>query len=42
MFMIRPHISNNENCFAVCKIEIVLGKEISSKHVEMSSSFFPH
>ena len=44
--LIRPHIERPRligiNSSVVRKIEIVLGKKISSKHVKTSSGFFPH
>ena len=44
MSLIRPHIEQRSligiNSFVVRKIEIVLGKKISSKHVKTSSDFF--
>ena len=46
MSLIRPHIEQRRligiNSSVVRKIEIVLGKKISSKHVKTSSGFFPH
>ena len=46
MSLIRPHIEQPSligiNSSVVHKIEIVLGKKISSKHVKTSSGFFPH
>ena len=46
MSLIRPHIARPSligiNSSVVRKIEIVLGKKISSKHVKTSSGFFPH
>ena len=46
MSLIRPHIEqpslNGINSSVVRKIEIVLGKKISSKHVKTLSGFFPH
>ena len=46
MSLIRPHIAQPSligiNSSVVRKIEIVLGKKISSKHVKTSSGFFPH
>ena len=46
MFLIRPHIEQRSligiNSSVVRKIEIVLGKKVSSKHVKTSSGFFPH
>ena len=46
MSLICPHIERPRligiNSSLVCKIEIVLGKKISSKHVKTSSGFFPH
>ena len=46
MSLIRPHIERPSligiNSSVVRKIEIVLGKKISSKHVKRSSGFFPH
>ena len=46
MSLIRPHIAQPSligiNSSEVRKIEIVLGKKISSKHVKTSSGFFPH
>ena len=46
MSLIRPHIEQRSligiNSSVVRKIEIVLGKKISSKHVKTSSGFFPH
>ena len=45
MSLIRPHIERPRligiNSSVVCKIEIVLAKKISSKHVKTSSGFFP-
>ena len=45
MSLISPHIEQQSligiNSSVVRKIEIVLGKKISSKHVKMSSGFFP-
>ena len=46
MSLIRPHIAQPSligiSSSVVRKIEIVLGKKISSKHVKTSSGFFPH
>ena len=46
MSLIRPHIAQPSligiNSSVVRKIEIVLGKKISSKHLKTSSGFFPH
>ena len=46
MSLIRPHIEQRSligiNSSVVRKIEMVLGKKISSKHVKTSSGFFPH
>ena len=46
MSLIRPHIARSSligrNSSVVRKIEIVLGKKISFKHVKTSSGFFPH
>ena len=46
MFLIRLHIEQPSligiNSSVLRKIEIVLGKKISSKHVKTSSGFFPH
>ena len=46
MSLICPHIAQPSlidiNSSVVRKIEIVLGKKISSKHVKTSSGFFPH
>ena len=46
MSLIRPHIQRPNligiHSSVVRKIEIVLGKKISSKHVKTSSGFFPH
>ena len=46
MSLICPHIEQRSligiNSSVVRKIEIALGKKISSKHVKTSSGFFPH
>ena len=46
MSLIRPPVARPSligiNSSVVRKIEIVLGKKISSKHVKTSSGFFPH
>ena len=46
MSLIRPHIERPRligiNSSVVHKIDIVLGKKISSKHVKTLSGFFPH